>query len=81
MAEIKRQIKLLLLDHISKKHKSLLLLGPRQTGKSFLLKSLNPDIIINLARESEFQAHLKNPDLIEKIVEPGRARHSEVTHT
>jgi len=29
--------------------KSFLLLGPRQTGKSTLVSSLNPDISINLA--------------------------------
>lgn len=58
------------MDHISKKHKSLLLLGPRQTGKSYLLKSLSPDLYINLAKESEYQSHLKNPDLLEKEVLP-----------
>ncbi len=70
MIEIQRQLKPMLLDHISKKHKSLLLLGPRQTGKSFLLKSLKPNILINLAKESEYQEHLKYPDLLEKIVMP-----------
>lgn len=70
MKEIQRQLKPILLDHVAKKHKSLLLLGPRQTGKSFLLKSLKPDISINLAKESEYQQHLKQPDLIEKIVLP-----------
>lgn len=68
--EITRQITPLLKDHIAKKHKSLLLLGPRQTGKSSLLKSLKPDISVNLAKESEFQAHLKSPQLIEQIVSP-----------
>ena len=68
MIEIPRQLKTQLLDHVSKKHKGLLLLGPRQTGKSFLLKSLRPDVTINLAKESEFQQHLKNPLLIENIV-------------
>jgi predicted AAA+ superfamily ATPase len=70
VTEIQRQLRPILFDHISKKHKSLLLLGPRQTGKSFLLKSLKPDLSINLAKESEYQDHLKHPDLIEKIVIP-----------
>ena len=70
MIEIPRQLAPVLKDHISKKHKSLLLLGPRQTGKSYLLKSLRPDLIINLAKESEFQNHQKNPRLIELIVIP-----------
>jgi predicted AAA+ superfamily ATPase len=46
------------------------LLGPRQTGKSFLLKSLKPDLVINLASESEFQDHLKDPSLINKLALP-----------
>ncbi|MEQ1664627.1 MAG: ATP-binding protein, partial [Bdellovibrionales bacterium] len=50
--------------------KSLLLLGPRQTGKSYLLKSISPDLKINLAKESEFQAHLKNPQTLELTVAP-----------
>jgi predicted AAA+ superfamily ATPase len=70
MEDIKRQLLPFLNDHVSKKRKSLLLLGPRQTGKSCLLKSLNPDISINLAKESEYQKHLKNPALIEQIVIP-----------
>ncbi len=70
MEAVKRQLTAVLFDHVEKKHKSLLLLGPRQTGKSFLLKGLNPNISINLAKESEFQAHLKNPVLIEQIISP-----------
>jgi predicted AAA+ superfamily ATPase len=70
MSNIERQLASILNDHIVKKHKSLLLLGPRQTGKSHLLKNLNPDVSINLAKESEFQSHLKNPHLIEQIVSP-----------
>lgn len=56
-------------DLIQKK-KSIILLGPRQTGKSSLLKLLNPDLVINLAREKTFQDHLKDPSLIEKIILP-----------
>jgi predicted AAA+ superfamily ATPase len=70
MTEVLRQLRPALLEHVVKKQKSLLLLGPRQTGKSFLLKGLHPQIVINLAKESEFQDHLKNPKLIEKIVAP-----------
>ena len=68
MKNISRSLETNLKDHILKKHKSLLLLGPRQTGKSFLLKTLNPKITINLAKESDFQDHLKDPALIEKMV-------------
>ncbi len=41
--------------------KSILLLGPRQVGKSTLIKQLKPDMIINLASEKEyfdFQSHV-----------------------
>lgn len=47
---------------IEKSKKSILLLGPRQVGKSTLLKSLNPDLTINLADESEYKAFLESTD-------------------
>src|SRR5687767_6074155 len=34
--------------------KSILLLGPRQVGKSTLVRGLGPDLVINLADEREF---------------------------
>lgn len=40
--------------NIKKSSKSVLLLGARQVGKSTLLKSLKPDLSINLAREDEY---------------------------
>lgn len=39
---------------IKKSSKSCLLLGPRQVGKSTLIKRLQPEITINLADESEY---------------------------
>lgn len=36
-------------------------------GKSTLLKGLNPDLTINLARETEFTQHLRDPGLIERL--------------
>jgi predicted AAA+ superfamily ATPase len=53
---------------IKKSKKSVLLLGPRQTGKSTLIKNLAPDLSINLARESEFLEFSSQPDLLEKIL-------------
>jgi DNA replication protein DnaC len=35
---------------IAESKKSILLLGPQQTGKSTLIASLDPDLSINLAR-------------------------------
>jgi len=48
--------------------KSNLLLGPRQVGKSTLIKSLSPDLIINLSLESTFLSFARNPnELLERI--------------
>lgn len=49
--------------------KSILLLGPRQVGKSTLLRELKPDLVINLAREKEFLDHSSRPELIEELIE------------
>jgi len=42
--------------------KSLLLLGPRQVGKSTLLRSLSPDIVINLAEPAAFRDYIARPE-------------------
>jgi len=44
-------------------------LGPRQVGKSTLLAELLPELVINLADESTYRDHLKDPALIRKQVE------------
>lgn len=49
-------------------HKSLLLLGPRQVGKSTLIKTLKPNLLINLASQREYLNHLKDPGLLERMV-------------
>lgn len=46
--------------------RSILLLGPRQTGKSTLMASLSPDLTFNLARESLFLEFARNPDALEQ---------------
>lgn len=45
---------------------SVLLLGPRQTGKSTLMGSLSPTVTINLARESTFLEFAANPGALEE---------------
>ena len=53
MVTIKRELSQVL----SQTNKSILLLGPRQTGKSTLIETLKPDITFNLSDEgvsSEF---------------------------
>ena len=46
--------------------KSVLLLGPRQVGKSTLVKSLSPDYILNLADEEQYLKYLKDPGLVKR---------------
>lgn len=46
--------------------KSILLLGPRQVGKSTLMENLNPDLTINLARESTYLEFASNPSALEE---------------
>lgn len=56
----------LLAQTLAKTPKSILLLGPRQTGKSTLIESLDPDLVVNLARESEFLTFSANPAELEE---------------
>ena len=60
--------KRLLAEKLGKTTKSILLLGPRQTGKSTLVKTLNPDLSINLAFEQVFLDYSAQPGLIEKVI-------------
>jgi predicted AAA+ superfamily ATPase len=59
----------LISNRIQKSKKSCLILGPRQTGKSTLIKSFFPDLTINLAREQTFLEFSSQPDLIERLIE------------
>jgi predicted AAA+ superfamily ATPase len=60
-------IKRNLLETLQKTRKSILLLGPRQTGKSTLMKQLSPDLIINLADQSQFTRFLADPGLLRRV--------------
>jgi predicted AAA+ superfamily ATPase len=51
--------------NIGETNKSILLLGPRQTGKSTLIAGLHPDLSINLARESTFLEFASDPTLLD----------------
>ena len=60
MIVIPRQIE----DRLNKvlhRGKSILLLGARQTGKTTLVKNLNADLYINLARPDLRQIYEKDP--------------------
>ena len=56
----------LISQEISKAAKSVLLLGPRQTGKSTLIHSLKPDLEINLAHEPTFLEFSSRSDSLEE---------------
>ncbi len=65
---IKRSIETLFYEQVKKK-KSILLLGPRQVGKTTLIKQLKPQLSLNFAHTTERRRFEKNPDLIIKEVE------------
>jgi len=46
--------------------RSVLLLGPRQVGKSTLLRSLNPDLTINLASLATYRDYVTDPERLER---------------
>lgn len=50
--------------------KSVLLIGPRQVGKSTLCQKIKPDLSLNLADEETYRQHLNDPGLIKRIINP-----------
>lgn len=61
-------IRRLLADRIRKTTKSVLLLGPRQVGKSTLTRSLAPEFIVNLADEELFLSYSKTPARLKREI-------------
>ena len=64
----------LLAERLKTSTRSILLLGPRQTGKSTLIKTLEPDLSINLTFEHVFLDYSAQPGLLEKVVARERPR-------
>ena len=58
----------ILMNHIKNSPKSVLLLGPRQTGKSTLMRQLNVDLNINLMKESTYLEFAANPNRLEELM-------------
>ncbi len=52
--------------HLRRHRRSILLLGPRQVGKSTLLAQLQPDLTINLAQLSTFRDYVSQPERLER---------------
>lgn len=61
---IKRKLKTNIANSL-KHNKSILLLGPRQVGKSTLMESLTPDIEFNLSQQSLFVDMARDPSYLE----------------
>jgi predicted AAA+ superfamily ATPase len=59
---------------LQKSKKSILLLGPRQVGKSALISKLNPGLAINLALESTYLEFARDPDLLVQLIAGGSPR-------
>jgi predicted AAA+ superfamily ATPase len=56
----------LLFDRIARSRKNILLLGPRQVGKSTLCRSLAPRRIVDLADEQVYLSHAKDAGLLKR---------------
>jgi predicted AAA+ superfamily ATPase len=69
----KRQILQKISDQV-KKGKSILLLGPRQVGKTTLCRSFKFDLEINFSSVSEKLKHEKDPTLLEKLIVSSRKK-------
>jgi uncharacterized protein len=61
-------IERMLSGKLSAARRSFLLLGPRQTGKSTLIRSLAPELEINLADEETYVAFLRDPGLLKQRI-------------
>lgn len=59
---------------IEKTKKSVLILGPRQVGKSTLIKSLKPELIVNFADQSQFLDYASDPAALKNALEESNAR-------
>ncbi|MBI2901558.1 MAG: ATP-binding protein [Planctomycetes bacterium] len=55
----------LLLPSLASARKSVLLLGPRQVGKSTLLRSLAPDLTLNLAGPQTYRDYVSHPERLD----------------
>ena len=54
--------------HLRASTRSLLLLGPRQVGKSTLLGALQPDLTLNLAHPATYREYVAQPERLEREI-------------
>jgi predicted AAA+ superfamily ATPase len=57
---------------LARSRNSVLLLGPRQTGKSTLVRRLTPDLEINLSDEETYLEFLRQPGLLKQTIGSSR---------
>ena len=55
-------------NELNRLTKSILLIGPRQSGKSTLIKQLQPDVEFNLADQETFLQFLRDPTFLKKNI-------------
>ena len=60
-------------SHLRSTDRSVLVLGPRQVGKSTLLSSLNPDLALNLASPGVFRDDVSHPERLERELAAARS--------
>lgn len=58
----------LIQTRILKSNKNILMLGPRQVGKSTLVQSFKPDFYLNLADESFYLSYSKDAALLKRQI-------------
>lgn len=63
----------MLFRRIERSRQNILLLGPRQVGKSTLCRALAPGRIIDLADEQVYLSHAKDPGLLKRELLAGRS--------
>lgn len=56
-------------ERVTRSRKSILLLGPRQVGKSTLARALSPRLLVDLADEQEFLGFAKDPGRLRREVD------------
>lgn len=66
---ITRMVDRLIAPRLRATNRSTLILGPRQTGKSTLCRSLKPDVYVDLSDEAAYLRYAKDPAALGRVIE------------
>ena len=66
---ITRMVDRLITSRLRTSNRSALILGPRQTGKSTLCRSLKPDVYVDLSDEAAYLRYAKDPATLRRVIE------------